>query len=149
MGAVTTGQARDFHRAAARFYRQAPWHSVGGGEPIKIESEQLEGRNRFAIILGKKGRIRGLWLCDDWTTCSLIERGKYRAVADHLQYTALHFGDRSEINPHDLERAQRHGFEVASPRAYPAVLRKERACDPRSPDDGELELLEACLWLGC
>ena len=71
----------------------------------------------------------------------------YKTVADHLQYTALHFGDRTEISPDDLEKARRLGFEVAGPRAYPVVLRKERGGDFRSPDAGELELLEACLWV--
>ena len=36
MGAVSPDQARDFYRAAASFYRQAPWHSVGQDKPIKV-----------------------------------------------------------------------------------------------------------------
>jgi hypothetical protein len=147
MNGVTPDQARDFYRAAATFYRQAPWRSVGGDEPIKVKSEQLEGGPRFAIVLGKSGKIRGLWLCDDWTTCFLVEQGKCDAIAEDLQFTALHFGDRSQISTNDLEKAQRHGFEVAGPRAYPAVFRKERGDDLRSPDAGKLELLEACLWV--
>ena len=57
---VTPEQARDFYRAAASFYRQAPWRSVGGDEPIQVECEQLEGGPRFAIVLGKKGKIKRL-----------------------------------------------------------------------------------------
>jgi hypothetical protein len=147
MNDVTPEQARDFYRAAASFYRQAPWRSVGMDEPIEVECQQVEGGRRFAIVLGKKGKIKGLWLCDDWATCFLVERGEYRTVAEHLQYTALHFGTRRAINSKDLEKAQRLNFEVASSRAYPAVLRKERGIDFRSPDAGELELLEACLWV--
>lgn len=147
MAVVTPDQARDFYRAAASFYRQAPWRSVGGDEPITVECQQVEGGPQFAIVLGKKVKIKGLWLCDDWKTCVLFERGQHQAIAEHLQYTALHFGTRKEISPDDLERAQRLGFEVASPRAYPAVIRKERGGDFRSPDAGELELLEACLWV--
>jgi hypothetical protein len=143
--AVTTEQARDFYRAAARFYRQVPWRSVGSDEPIQVECQPREGGPRFAIVLGKEGKIGGLWLCDDWKTCFLFENGDYQTVADHLQYTAVHFGGRSQISPDDLEKAERLGFEVAGPRAYPAVLRKERGGDFRSPDAGELELLEACL----
>ena len=145
MAVVTPEQARDFYRAAASFYRQAPWHSVGGDEPIEVKCEQLEGGSRFAIVLGRSGKIRGLWLCDDWETCFLFENGDYKTVGDHLQYTAVHFGGRSQISPDDLEKARRLGFEVTGPRAYPSVLRKERGGDFRSPDAGELELLEACL----
>lgn len=145
MNLVTPDQARDFYRAAARFYRQAPWRSVGGDEPIEVRCEPLEGGPRFAIVLGMKGKVKGVWLCDDWQTCVLVERGRYEAVAEHLRYTALHFGDRTEISPDDLEKAERLGFEVAGPEAYPVVLRKERGEDFRSPDAGELEILEACL----
>jgi hypothetical protein len=147
MKPVTPDQARDFYRAAASFYRQAPWRSVGGDEPISVRCEQVAGGARFAIVLGKKGKIRGLWLCDDWETCLLFENADYKTVVDRLQFTALHFGDRTGINPHDLEEARRLGFEVAGPRAYPVVLRQERGVDSRSPGAVELELLEACLWV--
>jgi hypothetical protein len=120
---------------------------VGGDEPIEVQCEQLEGGPRFAIVLGKKGKIKGLWLCDDWGTCFLFEQGEYKTVAAHLQYTALHFGDRTAINPDDLAKAQGLNFEVAGPRAYPAVLRKERGGDFRRPSAGELEIIEACLWV--
>ena len=91
--------------------------------------------------------MKGLWLCDDWTTCLLVERGEYETVAEHLRFTAVHFRGRKEISSNDLEKVRQFGFEVAGPRAYPAVLRKEPGEDFRSPDAGELELLEACLWV--
>jgi hypothetical protein len=147
MSGVTPTQARDFYRAAASFYRQAPWRSAGADEPIKVRCEPLEGGPRFAIVLGKKGKVKGLWLCDDWKTCVLVERGRYETIAGRLRYTALHFGGRTEVSPNDFEEVRRHGFEVAGPRAFPVVLRKEPGEDFRSPDAGELELLEACLWV--
>jgi hypothetical protein len=116
-------------------------------EPIEVECQQVEGGPRFAIVLGKKGKTKGLWLCDDWASCFLVERGRYEDIAEHLRYTALHFGGRREISLDDLEKARRFGFEVAGPRAYPLALRKEPGKGFRSPDAGELELLEACLWV--
>ena len=147
MSGVTTTQARDFYRAAASFYRQSPWRSAGADEPIKVRCEPIEGGTRIAIVLGKKGKVKGLWLCEDWKTCVLVERGRYETIAGHLRYTALHFGGRTEVSPNDFEKVRRHGFEVAGPRAFPVVLRKEPGEDFRSPDAGELELLEACLWV--
>jgi hypothetical protein len=147
MADVTPNIARDFYRAAARFYRESPWRSVGSDEPIKVRSGQIEGGPRFAIVLGRKSDVKGLWLCDDWKTCVLVERGRYEMIADHLRYTALHFGGRTEISPDDLEKIRRHGFEVAGPTAFPSVLRKEPGEDFRNPDAGELEHLEACLWV--
>jgi hypothetical protein len=147
MAAVSPDQARDFYRAAASFYRQAPWRSVGQDEPIKVESEQIQGGPRFAVVLGKPAKIKGLWLCDDWKTCFLFERGRYPDIAEHLQYTALHFRPGSRIGPKDLGMAQRLGFEVANSRAYPSPIRKERGADFRGPGPEELEILEACLWV--
>src|SRR5262249_35215533 len=63
------------------------------------------------------------------------------------QDTSLNFGGRRQIYPRDLETAQRHGFDMASSRAYPAAIRKERGAQFRGPDAGELEILEACLWV--
>lgn len=147
MNDITPAKARDFYRAAARFYRESPWRSAGADEPIKVKCEPLEGGPRFAIVVGRKGKVKGLWLCDDWKTCLLIERGDYRTVAEHLRYTALHFGGRTEVSPDDLEKIRRHGFEVAGPTAFPSILRKEPGEDFHSPDAGELELLEACLFV--
>jgi hypothetical protein len=147
MNGVIPTKLRDFYRAAARFYRESPWRSAGADEPIKVKCEPLEGGPRFAIVVGRKGKVKGLWLCDDWKTCLLVERGDYRTVAEHLRYTALHFGGRTGISPKELEKIGRHGFEVAGPGAFPSVLRKEPGDDFRSPDAGELELLEACLWV--
>lgn len=147
MSDVTPTIARDFYRAAARFYRESPWITVGSDEPIKIRSEQIEGGFRFAIVLGKKVQRKGLWLCDDWKTCVLIEQGRYEDIAGHLRYTAIHFGDRSEISHSDLEKVLRYGFEIVSPKAFPSVFRKEPGADFRNPTARELEILEACLWV--
>jgi hypothetical protein len=145
MSAVTPEQFRGFYRAVAHFYRKAPWRSVAEREIIRVECLQLEGSFWFAVVLGNMGKIKELWLCDALKTCFLFGQGDYKAVAEHPQYTAHHFGTRRAINRKDLERAQRLSFEVASSREYPAVLRKERGSDSRSSDTGELELLEACL----
>ena len=59
MNDVTPEQTRDFYRAAASFYRQSPWRSVAEAETIKVECEQLESGPWYAIVLGKKSRLRG------------------------------------------------------------------------------------------
>jgi hypothetical protein len=136
MSHVTPTRARDFYRAAARLYRESPWRSVGGDEPIQVECDSIEGGSRFAIVVGKKGKAKGLWVCDDWKTCFLVERGRYEAIAEHLRYTALHFGGLTGVSPDDLEMIRRHGLEVAGPRAFPIALREEPEKDFRSPDAG-------------
>ena len=86
---------------------------MGSDEPIRVECQPGEGGPRFAIVLGKKAKIKGLWLCDDGKTCVLFERGQQAAIAQHLQSTARHFRGRRRTSPNDLERARR----LAAPRA--------------------------------
>jgi hypothetical protein len=54
MAIVTPNQAHDFYRAAASF------RSVVLDEPIKVESEQVESGPRFAIVLGKEAKTKGV-----------------------------------------------------------------------------------------
>ena len=147
MAAVTPEQARDFYRAAASFYRKAPWRLAGEGETIQVECQPYEGGPWYAIVLGMGGTVKGLILCDDWKSRILLDRGPYDAIADQLQHMTVHFGDRKDIHPDDLALAQQLGFEVAGPKAYPSAFRTERGRKFRTPDAGELELLEACLWV--
>ena len=72
MSDVSPEHSRDFYRAAAHFYRKAPWRSIGEREIIGIHCSQLEGGPWFAVVLGKKSRLRGLILFDDLEGCRLM-----------------------------------------------------------------------------
>ena len=144
---VTPEQARDFYRAAASFYRKAPWRAAGEDETIKVECEQLDGGPWYAMVLGMGGKVQGLILFDDWKSRVLLDRGPYDAIADQLQDITVQFGDPKDIHPDDQAVAKQYGFEVAGPDAYPSVFRTERGRKFRTPDSPELELLEACLWV--
>jgi hypothetical protein len=67
---------------------------------------------------------------------------------DHARQTvgtSVTFGEAWDIPVADLEAAQRHGWPVARPDAYPAAFHKERGLALRPPLAWELQLLEACL----
>jgi hypothetical protein len=146
MGTVSTEQARDFYRAAANFYRQAPWRTVGEGETIEIKCQQLSGGPWYAVILGKMIHIKGLMLFDDREGRRLMQRSNYERIADRLRTIAVHFEDAGQANPKDVAAVREHGFEVAGPNAYPLAFRMETGRQFREPHAWELELLEACLW---
>jgi hypothetical protein len=59
--------------------------------------------------------------------------------------TTVTFGEEWDVPVADLEAAQRHGWPVARPDAYPEVFHKERGLAMRPPLAWELELLEGCL----
>ena len=58
---------------------------------------------------------------------------------------SLMFSEAFEINVRDLDAAERHGWPVAGPEAYPLVLRINPGLAVRAPLVWELELLEGCL----
>jgi hypothetical protein len=147
MGTVSAEQARDFHRAAANFYRQAPWRTVGEGETIAITCQQLSGGPWYAVILGKMINIKGLMLFDDREGRRLMQRANYERIADRLRTIAVHYEDAGQADPKDVAAVREHGFEVAGPNAYPLAFRMETGRRFREPLAWELELLEACLWM--
>src|SRR3954471_8673793 len=146
MDGVSTEQARDFYRAAARFYRESPWRSVAEDETIKVECEQLEGGPWYAVVLGKKSPLRGLILFDVWQSRWLMRRDDYETIADRLRNIGVHFEGRGEVGADAVEAVRQHGYEVAGPSAYPHPFRMEIGRKFRPPVAWELELLEACLW---
>src|SRR3954470_11667982 len=123
MPGIPPTQARDFFEAAARFYRARPWRTVDEGEAIKVSCEGVDDGPRFAMILGKRGRIKGLMLHDDWESYGLMNQRAYEEVADQLRMIAVHFQLLSRASPEARKMVQEHGLELASSRAYPSVFR--------------------------
>ena len=60
------------------------------------------------------------------------------------EYLAVGFGDHTDIPVADFEAAQRHGWDVVSPDAYPCFLHKQGHALGR-PLPWHLDLVEACL----
>jgi hypothetical protein len=147
MGTVSAEQARDFYRAAASFYREAPWRIAGEAETIKIKCQQLGGGPWYAVILGKMIQIKGLMLFDDREGRRLMQRANYERIADRLRAIAVHYEGADQADPDDVAAVRQHGFEVAGPHAYPLAFRMETGRRFREPKAWELELLEACLWM--
>jgi hypothetical protein len=147
MPGIPPSQARDFFRAAARYYRATPWRTVDEGEPIKVASEAVRHDPWIAVILGKRGKTRGLMLHDDWESYRLMAQQDYSEIADQLRMTGVHFEALSKASPEAKKMVQDHRLELASSRAYPSVFRMGRGRQVSLPDAPELDPLEACLWV--
>jgi hypothetical protein len=144
---VKPEQVAGFYRAAAAFFRAAPWKKVGYESALKVECSRYDGGPWYAVLMGQSGLAMGLALYEDldtlkrmWTRDDSDEDNARQSVA-----TAVTFGEESDIAVADLEAARRYGWEVARPDAYPSVLHKERGLAMRPPLAWELELVEACL----
>lgn len=147
MPGVTPEQVGSFYEAAAAFFRQAAWKQVGYEAAIQVECGKFQSGPWYAVLMGQSGLTMGLALYDDLQALERLWAGG-RAEEDNARQTvgtSVTFGEEWDIPVADLEAAQKHGWAVARPDAYPSVFHKERGLSLRPPLAWELELLEACL----
>jgi tetratricopeptide (TPR) repeat protein len=140
-------QVAGFYRAAAFFFRHAPWKKVGYEAAIKVECGKYSGGPWYAVLMGQSGLTTGLALYEDLATLREMwgHPASYEENARQSVGTVVTFEEEIDLPLADVEAAKRHGWEVARPDAYPWVMHKERGLSHRPPLAWELELLEGCL----
>lgn len=145
---IDPDQVADFYRAAAEFYRRAPWRLLEYETAIRFECvPQRGGRPRYAVVMGHQGQTFGLTLYDDlkllkelWAEPLSDEENATRTVALTTVYD-----DEGGLSDADLDAIAQYRWEVAGPDAYPNIFRKERGFSMRPPTAAELELMTAAL----
>jgi hypothetical protein len=145
---VTPAQVGRVFDAAAEFYQRAPWRHLDYEVVIRIESTGLAGGPWYGVVFGLSGTAHGLALYDDLASLRALQdgMGSDEENARATVGTTVNYGEAWEVPVGDLDAAERYGWKVAGPKAYPHVFRKERGITnlhPPSPE--ELNLLEACL----
>jgi hypothetical protein len=147
MPGVRPAQVARFYEAAAAFFRQAPWKQVGYEAAIRVQCDKFQSGPWYAVLMGQSGLEMGLALYEDLEALQQMWAGE-RAdedMARHSVATTVTFGEAWDIPVADLEAAERYGWPVARPDAYPSVFHKERGLALRPPLAWELELMEGCL----
>jgi tetratricopeptide (TPR) repeat protein len=147
MPGVEADRVAGLYRAAAGFYRRAPWRKLGFETAIKVECDKFESGPWYAVVMGQSGLTFGVSLYEDLNILKKTWSGRITEEENARETVALTllFGDETEISVLDLEAVRRHGWDVAGPEAYPLVFRKERGMAIRPPLAWELELMEGCL----
>jgi hypothetical protein len=141
---VTAKHVGGLFAAAAEFYRQTPWRDVPGDVPVHIHCDKFSTNNWYAVVMGQSGMTLGLAMYEDLDALKAILRED--ADADRRNSgLSLMFSEPFEIAIRDLDAAERHGWPVAGPEAYPLVLRVNPGLSVRPPLAWEIELLEASL----
>ena len=147
MPGITPDQVAGFYRAAAGFYRRAPWRKLGYETAIKVECDRFESGPWYAVVMGQSGLTFGMALYEDLKALGKLWAGEMSDEENARETVALTvtFDDETEISAADLDASRRLGWEVAGPEAYPSIFRKERGLSLRPPLAWELELMEGCL----
>ena len=140
---VTRAQMESFYEAAAQYFREAPWRRVPGEVPIEIRCDDPALGSRFAIVLGRTGVQLGLCIYDDWEITRASLSGY--ASADENRALAVCYEEAEIMSAVDLQLIERLGWPIATPEAWPAVMRLQPRRTPRSASAEELVFLDACL----
>ncbi len=147
MPGMTPERVGGFYRAAAEFYRRAPWKTLGYEEAIEVRCDRFESGPWYAVIMGQSGLTIGVALYEDLDLLRKLWAGTLSDEQNARQTVALTvtFDPETQVPTADLLATREHGWEVAGPEAYPTPFRKERGMTMRAPLAWELELLEGCL----
>jgi hypothetical protein len=140
---VTRAHMESFYEAAAHYFREAPWRRVPGEVPIEIRCDDPAMGTRYGIVLGRTGVQLGLCIYDDWKTTREMLSGF--ATADQSRALAVCYDEAEVMSAVDLQLIDRLGWPIATPEAWPAVMRLQPRQTPRSANSEELVFLDACL----
>ncbi len=144
---VRLDDIRGFYDAAAEFYRAAPWRLVPGDTTLQIECRRFSTHTWYAVVMGQSGLVLGLALYEDLGMLQRLFTGAGSDEEMSRQATGLSvmYGEAFEIPIADLDAAERHGWPVAGPEAYPNPIYVNPGRSMRPPLAWELELLEGSL----
>jgi tetratricopeptide (TPR) repeat protein len=140
-------QVRSFYEAAADYYRKKPWQKTPGDTIIQVECERFQGGPWYAVVMGQSGMQQGLAVYEDLAALKAMMTGHASEEENVRQMSAmsLMFSEAFDVPIRDLDAAEKHGWAVAGPEAYPLVLRIDPGMAVRAPFAWELQLLEGCL----
>ena len=140
-------QVGSFYAAAAEFYRRKPWQRVPGDTVIKVECDKFQSGPWYAVVMGQSGVQQGLAIYEDLAALQgvIAGGGSEEENSRSMSAMSMMFSEAFEISTRDLDAAEKHGWPVAGPEAYPMVIHINPGPAVRSPLVWELELLEGCL----
>ena len=144
---VEPEQVGSFYEAAADYYRKRPWQKVAGDTIIKVECDRFQSGPWYAVVMGQSGVQQGVAIYEDLASLRTMMTGDGTDEdnARGMSGLSLMFSEAFDLSTRDVDAAQRNGWPVAGPEAYPLVLRVNPGMAIRPPLAWELHLLEGCL----
>ena len=141
---VTEAHVEGFFDAAACFYHRQPWRHVPADAPVRVRCNRFQTDTWYGVVMGQSGMTLGLALYEDLAVLQSILREDADADRRHAGLSIM-YGEPFEISVRDLDMAERKGWPIAAPEAYPIIVRINPGMAVRPPLAWELQLAEACL----
>jgi hypothetical protein len=118
-------------RAAAAFYRAAPWRVVDENRPLGLNVPAAPGHTLGLMVMGAGGENRGLVLFATLDIMAEFIEAVAEGPPEALDLTdlppalSLNFTHAEDMPPESVQEAREHGWEVADTDAYPLLLASE------------------------
>jgi len=122
---MSADRVEKLFRAAANFFRAAPWELVLDEAPIFVK--RPSGHEWTTITMGAAGQQIGLALYEDAEDLDRMQYGPDSDPASTLSAIqgltiSLLFNTRAELPKPMRAEIQREGWDIASPNAYPTLM---------------------------
>lgn len=144
---VTREQVGDVFAAAAEFYRQSPWRRTPSDVVLRLDCPEWLAQPWYAAIIGQNGVAIGLALYFDLKYLKFILAGQEPTETAMRQIDGLSvmFEEQYELAAAEVNAAEEEAWPVATPEAWPLVIRVLPKMNTRPPSGAELAVLEASL----
>ncbi len=115
--------------------------------PIEIRCTKFQSGPWYAVVMGQSGMTLGVALYEDRQVLADLLAGEGSDEDNFRRTSAISvtFNEAFDMPIADLEAAEKHGWPVAGPEAYPCAMRVNPGQSIRPPLAWELQLLEASL----
>jgi tetratricopeptide (TPR) repeat protein len=113
----------EFFKAAADFYRAAPWVELSNEDPLAVRVGDQK-KPYYATVMGQGGVEYGLALYRDWEGMLGFYQPQDgpRDLNRMGEIHSLLFNEVTGVPFADLEGIERYGWEIADPQAYPMPI---------------------------
>lgn len=135
-----------FFRAAEVLWRLAPWRYANDGQLVRVDAPELSVEGACVSILGAAGMEHGFALfasAEDYDAFIEVASSGAGRPAPGVSELLLSYDERRDLDPAVVREVERHGWPLASKRAYPSVLSLGPGAAVRPATAEELRLMTA------
>jgi hypothetical protein len=142
---VTPHLVSGLYKAAAFYYRQAPWRWISDAFPIEVRYPPT-GKPRHAVVMGHGGETYGLSVYNSTDDLRLLYSGiAPEKTIGQISWMTVVFEEALAASFDDLDNIVKYGWPVVNDSAYPIPIKVTRTGDYTIPSKSELLWFEAAM----
>ncbi len=144
---VTVPLLNKIFKAAAAYYRLAPWELIPPEEFAMEIRYPAEAEPRYAIIIGRGGESLGLSINDSLDDLkAFMEHARFnKSISSKFSTISFTFEGNFLLSFDDLDAIETYGWDIPNERAYPSIMRYSPEDKLFSPTSKDIYWLEGAL----